>query len=353
MTSKIRQRVAPHTRLLLAVCAVVFLAVCALVPFARAQNADDDGFSLQVSPSPLVATVEPGKTTTLELNIRNTNTKAQNLKMGLKAFSVDPDSGQVTLLNDEPKDVKDFVSFASPNLHLEAGAIFAQKVTIAVPEDAGFTYSFAISIAREEPNKLPDGSSAIQGSVAVFTLLNVNKQGSERKFELSEFAASKHAYQYLPADFNLKLKNTGNTLVQPKGNIFIQRGSNDQKPIAVIPLNDAGGLILPGTSRTLSASWNDGFPHYQTKDDGSKKLVWELSKLSNLRIGKYTAKVVAVYDDGQRDVPITAEVTFWVWPWHLMLGLVVVLILVVVGGYTVARRTAKIVNRKYKNGHKS
>lgn len=315
--------------------------------FAHAQAPSDEGFSLQVTPSPLVATVKPGTTTTLEMNIRNTNSKAQKLKMGLRTFTVDENSGQVNLGNSEPPDVKDFVSFASPTFDVEAGAIFTQKITVDTPKNAGFTYSFAITISRNDAN-LPQTSTGakIKGSVAVFTLLNVDKPGSTRKFELGQFSVGRHVYEFLPATFSVKLKNTGNTLVQPKGNFYIQRGSNDQSPLMVLPLNDSGGYILPSSSRTFTASWKDGFPHYETDPNdpnGTKKhLVWDWGSLSHFRFGKYTAKIVAIYDDGQRDVPVTSEVTFWVIPWRIILGLVVVMSLLIVGVVTIIRKTTRL-----------
>ena len=47
-------------------------------------------------------------------------------------------------------------------------------------------------------------------------------------------------------------------------------------------------------------------------------LKWDSSKLSHLRIGRYTANLVMTYDDGKRDVPLEAVVSFWVIPWRLI-----------------------------------
>lgn len=322
---------------------------------AQAQDKPDDGFSLQVTPSPLVATLKPGQDTTLELAIRNTGTGSQALKMGMSSFTIDEVTGQVNLGDTEPADVKNIVTFSQPTFNLAAGEIVTQKITIKTPPDAAFTYSFATTISRQNPVKPNGSSTAIEGSVAVFTLLGVDREGAERKFELSEFAVSKRVYEYLPADFIIKLKNTGNTLVQPKGNIYIQRGSNDQNPISVIQLNPNGGYILPNTNRILETSWNEGFPHYETVPDGDsgqtkRKLVWNWGDLSQIRIGKYTAKVIAVYDDGVRDVPVVSEVSFWVIPWRILIGFTLFLLLLVIGIVTTVRKSAKLI-KKSKSKH--
>jgi hypothetical protein len=327
------------------------LVFTAAVP-ARAQApSNGPGFALQVTPSPLVATIKPGELSTQELRIRNSSTETQRYKMGLTTFTIDEESGQVNLGNGEPTEIKDFVRFNNPVFSVEPGQLFTQKVLINTPASAGFTYSFAITISRAEPLTPSDGTAAIEGSVAVFTLLNVDRPGVKREFELAEFSSAKRVYEYLPASFSLKLKNSGNTLVQPKGTIYIQRGSDDKEPIATIPLNSGGGYILPDTHRILKVDWDKGFPRYETVDSSdhsssSSELKWHWNDLSQLRIGKYTAKVVAVYDDGQRDIPITSEVTFWVLPWKLIAGSGLVGLLILIGLITTIRRSVKVIRPK-------
>lgn len=343
---------------LLVACVLACVVVLASVSVLRAQDNQDSGFALQVTPSPLVATIKPGESSTLELVIRNSANETQELKMGMRSFTVDEQSGQVDLGNAEPADVKSFVSFAEPNFTLDAGEILIQKITIKTPTDAAFTYSFAITIGRQNPTPSNGSTTTIEGSVAVFTLLSVDRQGAERKFELSQMSASKKMYEYLPADFSIKLRNTGNTLVQPKGTIYIQRGSNDASPLATIPLNPTSGYILPNTNRILTSSWNEGFPHYETKTDEStgqskRTLVWNWGDLSKLRIGKYTAKVVAVYDDGLRDVPVVAEVTFWVMPWRIILVFFVIVLLFVIGLIVTLRGSARAIKRRTPKSHET
>jgi hypothetical protein len=50
-----------------------------------------------------------------------------------------------------------------------------------------------------------------------------------------------------------------------------------------------------------------------------RKLTWDFnSPLSKVRFGHYTADLLAVYDNGQEDVPLEATVSFWVLPWRLL-----------------------------------
>lgn len=328
------------------VIVISFAILCQMIPVANAQA--DEGFSLQVSPSPLVATITPDTETTLELQIRNTNVTAQTLKMGLRPFTIDDSSGQVKLGDTIPQEVAALVTFEAPTFLLEAGQIFTQRIQVHASKSTGFSYNFAITISQQNPPKGSPGQSAIAGSVAVFTLINVNKPGAVRKFELSSLASSRRVYEFLPAEIVVKFKNTGNVNVQPTGTIFIQKRTNDTKPLASLALNENGGYILPGASRTFTVSWNDGFPHHTTTKNGEKtarNLVWQGNDLTKIRFGRYVAKVVAIYNDGQRDVPIMAEVSFWVIPWRAMLVAVLLVAVLVTGIVAVARSTAKAAKR--------
>lgn len=333
-------------RVIIGVVALVVLlgSIVNLQMAAHAETQPNDGFSLQVTPSPLIATIEPGKETTLELRIRNTNTSAEDLKMELRSFRIDKNTGEVRIENQQPTEVKDFVRFGQDTFRLEAGQWYTQRVKVNAPKDAGFSYSFAILISRKNPLPKLDGASRIEGSVAVFTLLNTNRPDATRSLSVASFSSKKRVYEYLPAEFETIVKNNGNTIVQPKGNIFIGRTGNESTPLAVTEVNPGGGYILPSSSRVLKTQWSDGFPG--RAQNGS--LVWDWSKLNQLRIGKYTAKVVLIYDDGKRDIPVYGEVSFWVLPWKILLGLTAILAVLLIGLYTIFRRPIRRVSSKAK-----
>jgi hypothetical protein len=138
--------------------------------------------------------------------------------------------------------------------------------------------------------------------------------------------------------------------VQPYGNIFIQRGSKSTEPLASLKVNEARAYILPDSTRSLKANWSDGFPVYietKTADNATPKrtLQWDWSKITNLRIGKYTAKLVAVYNDGQRDVPLQAEIQFWVIPWRIIGIALLILLFLGFGLWSFISKAAKLAKR--------
>lgn len=338
---------------------VAFVVVYA--PQANAQS-DQGNFSLQVTPSPLVISIKPGESSTSELKIRNTGNKIEYLKIEPKSFNIKNDTGDVTLSDNAPSDIANWVSFSAPTFSILPGEWFTERITFSLPKDSGFSYSFALVISRQNDKATAKpGISAIKGSVAVFTLIAVDRPGAKREVEIVSFESTRRVYEYLPAEFKTTLKNTGNTIVQPYGNIFIQRSKDDNVPISTLPVNEGKGYILPGSSRTLTTMWSAGFPSYvATKDAANskenKKLKWNWNDVANFRFGRYTAKLVAVYNDGTRDVPIEAQVSFWVVPWKILIGTILVCGLLVIGIFTIIKKSflaAKRTKHKHDSNEKT
>ncbi|MGB4759155.1 MAG: hypothetical protein WBP26_03790 [Candidatus Saccharimonadales bacterium] len=318
------------------------------LPAAAQQGSGE--FSLQVTPSPLVTTIKPGVPTEVELRVRNAGGTSEELKIEPRAFSFNSTTGEVELQDTTPPDIAEWISFSSPVFTVKPGEWFSQKIKFSLPKETGFSYSFALVITRKNNPQPTSEGRLLRGSVAVFTLVNVDRPGATRILEVPKFVATKRVFEYLPATFTVEFKNSGNSIVQPYGNIFVQRGSNDTQPLATLPVNETRGYILPDTSRSLESNWTNGFPAYEISKDASGKevrsLKWNFANASEFRFGRYTAKLVAAYNDGQRDIPLVAEVTFWVIPWKILLGVLIVLLLIGAGIWAIIRKLVKTVQRK-------
>lgn len=311
------------------ICLTVGLVTIGLMN--RPVHAAEGEFFLQVSPSPLVATLKPGQQTTLDLKIRNAGTQTEQLTINPRSFKIDNVSGEVDFDDTTPPEVASWLQFGAKSFAIAPGQTCDQKVIINVPKDAGFSYSFALLIQRQDATTQPqlNAGQTLKGQVAIFALMNIDRPGAVRALKIKDFTPESGFYENLPATLKLKLENTGNTIVQPAGDVFIQRGSNDQNPIANIPANGKGGYILPGSVRTLDVKWDNG------KDQS----------LANFRIGYYVAKAVVIYNDGVRDVPVIAEVGFWIIPWKILAGVAVILILIGFGVWTIISKIWKVSHR--------
>lgn len=342
-----------RVRRFLSVVFAVFtsLGIVLGVPGAALAAAPQGNFSLQVTPSPLVTTVKPGEKKEVELKIRNASTSPEELKIEAKSFKFDDATGKVTLDETTPPEIAQWISFSAPRFTVKPGEWYTQKITINLPKESGFSYYFAMVISRTELPVATSAGQLLNGSVAVFTLINVDRPGATRSLDMTALTTSQTVYEYLPATIDIRLKNTGNTIVQPYGNVFIGRGDDvANTPIATLPVNETRAYLLPNSERTLQATWSDGFPVYDVSADASgkeqKNLVWNWDKLSKFKIGRYTVRVVAVYNDGTRDIPVMREVVFWVIPWKAILILLASITAVVLAlRFYIKKRTEKAVKK--------
>jgi hypothetical protein len=337
--------------------AAVLVSIFAVSLFATshpAHAASAKPLNLITSPLPINLVAQPGTTVETDLKVKQNGGDTEQLKVGLMKFAAFGDEGKPKLLDRAAGDdyfdwVKfDKTSFAAPNNVWQV-----VKMTVTVPKTAAFGYYYAVVFSREgdDTRQQTGNTNSINGGSAVLVLLDAKVPGAKRQVSLDSFTSDHGVYEFLPATFSVKLRNTGNVHVVPHGNIFILKGKTQ---IAAINLNDEQGNILPSSKRTYPVDWNDGFPHFEqvvedgkVKLDGNNKavmkLVWSNGGTGSkdvrphLRMGRYTAHLFAVYDDGAKDVPVEAEVSFWVIPWRLLAGALLAIVLVGAGVYSITR----------------
>jgi hypothetical protein len=338
------------------------IAILALVlTHSSVQAADSKPLNLITSPLPINLVVDPGKSVTTDLRVKQASGGDERLKVGLMKFAAFGDEGKPKLLDRAPgDDYFDWVTFDKTTFAAPNNVWQTVKMTITVPKTAAFGYYYAVVFSREGDDARQTGNTnAINGGSAVLVLLDAHVAGAKRQVALDTVTSDHNVYEFLPASFSVALRNTGNVHVIPHGNIFIMKG---KKQIATLSLNEEQGNILPGSKRIYPVDWTDGFPHFEkVVEDGKVKLdakskpvmhlVWGDSGSGgkvfkpHLRMGHYTAHVFAVYDDGARDVPLEAEVSFWVLPWKLFLAavmaVVVIVLLVRLSFYLYKRRLMK------------
>lgn len=313
----------------------VTAAMLALLLPAASQAADSggSGFNIQVSPSPLAVRLNPGERQTATITVRNLSNHSETLVPGLSGFAMGKDGEKIDLKSEVPLGLDQWIKFKQQTLTVAPGGSQPLEIIYDTPSNVGFSYALAITLNQADTKTESQGAT-LKASVAVFNLININRPDAKRELEIQSFKSDKSSYEYLPAGFTLSVRNNGNVIDQPTGNLFIQRSFDDAEPIATIPINQASSYILPGTSRNLNTNWEDGFPRHVTTQTGgveTTKLSWNWKELNSLRMGKYVAKVVLVYNDGHRDIPLIASVSFWVIPWKLILVTLVVGGLVVTG----------------------
>jgi hypothetical protein len=314
-------------------------------------------FNVTTSPLPVLLSTTPGQSVSTTLRVQNSGTKPATFRVSLKKFKANGDSGKPVLLNRQPgDDYFDWVSFDRTVFEAQPQAWNEVKMTIKVPPDGAFGYYYAVVFSNANPTPAPSNTgSAVNGGTAILTLLDVKAPGEKKQLQVVSFNSDKKLYEYLPATFTATVRNTGNTHVSPAGNVFITRGKTT---VATLDLNPSGGNVLPNSERTFITAWKDGFPVFETKrvngqvvsgKDGKpiQQLSWNFSKANHLRFGHYTAHMLLTYDNGTADVPVEAQVSFWVVPWKMLPVIMLALILIGVGLWTSGRGIVRRIRKRW------
>jgi len=292
-------------------------------------SAPQSPFNVTISPDAENLVVQPGGSVSETIQVRNNGLQTENLKATVMTFGTSGQNGVPQLIEPTPND--DFIHWLStptPTFVAEPNVWQSFKVTINPPKTAAFGYYYAIVFSQANQQASTHGNT-LEGQVVSLILLDVKAPGEKRQASLTEFSTPNKLIEFLPENFIVRVHNTGNVHVAPRGNIFIYRNNN---LIGLIQVNIAEGNILPGGYRVYTAQWTDGTPAYVLKRvNDTTYLNWNNFSFGKLRYGQYSAKLELIYNNGESDVPLMAQLSFWVMPWRIIAVLVFVLIVFVAG----------------------
>ncbi len=309
-------------------------AICLLFP--QSTNAQNKLIDVTVSPIYFDYTNNSGETIKDKIRIRNNTSTNLDLKINIGKLGPTEETGSITILDPRPEDSYiQWLKFDSPIISARPQEWTDIPFTITIPGDAAFGYYWAVSLEQTNSSDPNNNTAKVSGAAAIPILLNVKKDGAKTQASVVEFKPKSFINQFLPVEFETKIKNTGNVHIRPRGNIFIS--GQGTKDVAILDVNSESGSILPNLTRLFETSWIDGFiVNEPVMEDGDVKLDdkgkpktelrihWD--KLTHIRYGPYTATLVMVFDDGTRDVLLESKADFWVIPYTVIgIGLIVLI----------------------------
>jgi hypothetical protein len=317
---------------------VLFLAILFALP-SLAQEEEAGGLDLTVSPPVIELVAKPGEIVIEKFRVRNNLTEPVVLQIDARRLISDPTEGNPIPENEPTGEELSWVTFDRPEFTANPREWQDITFTIDIPEDAAYGYYYVFRIKPKDDAAIETTGATVKGELLVVTLLNVMKEGALADSKLVSFSAKNMVNEYLPVDFTVKLENQGNIHVKPRGNIFITRGGGSE--IGILEVNPGIGSILPGGTREFESHWNDGFLVNEPVMENGEVVLDELgnpvtklkinwNKLTSFRIGPYEAKLLMVYDDGEKDVTIEGVTTFWVLPYKAIAVILIILVLIIV-----------------------
>jgi uncharacterized membrane protein len=280
---------------------ILYLLSGAACFFIFAQSAS----AYSISPVKYLITIDPGKTETATIKIKNEEPMPLTFK--LKVMGLSQDAQGKPVITNQADGAGTWVKPEADSVSVDPGNTAEAKYLITAPADAkSGSYYLALAI---EP-VVPEGTG-ISISSRLVSLLTLQVAGMvQESLEIKKWQPASGVFRQKDNwKFNLNIANKGNIEVVMKGTLSIKnwRGqeimSEDKK---------LGNTLLSGAERSL------------TIDSGPQK--------ANIYLpGLYQAKIKVLY--GRTGQTIVDSVNFWYlpnWIWWVLGGIILLIILIIV-----------------------
>lgn len=295
---------------------------------AEPQTVSGVGQALEIAPPVINLKVNPGQSITTQITIRGVSNEPLLVTGQVNDFTAGGnEDGTPKILLDEgessPYSLKSWVG-PLPQLLLEPKKVENMTVTINVPADAAPGGYYGVVRFTGTPPELKDTGVSLSASLGSLLFIRVNGDAKEG-LDVEEFSTHKDGgagwlFESAPINFVERLKNTGNTHLQPAGQITITDMFGQK--VATVNVNLPPRNILPQSTRKFEQPLDSAVI-------GNKML-----------FGRYTAELRLTYGDKQQVV--TSSLTFWIVPWRL----IAILIALLIGGFFLIRFLIKRYNQR-------
>lgn len=302
---------------------VLVASLMATLGRVNAQEGQQSGSGLSISPTRSELRIQAGETGEVEISVRNVTRGAIVAKPFISDFESNDVTGEPKLItNTEKRSSASIANFVSglQDIQLAAGESKNVKYKVSIPRDAapgGYYGAVTFRAVPAEQAGLDSGQVALTANLASLVLVEVPGDITEQiqisgvKVLKGEKAGS--FFTGKPNSASIQIKNNGNGFSKPFGTIVLNNMSG--KEVFKYELNNATprGNILPKTTRTFT-----------DKIEGISKP------------GRYT--LIANVSHGSGGEVITQKVSFWYIPVWLLVTMLVLLLAIAGGVYLLYRK---------------
>jgi hypothetical protein len=316
------------------------IILCAGTVSAVTTGTDSSGQALEISPPVITLSVDPGKTVTTQINIRDISPTKLVVTGQINDFVAAGEDGTPKLLIDEKDQIEDnpysMKTWIAPinSLTLNPKEIKKLPITINVPANAApGGYYATVRFTASAPG-IDSSGVALSASLGSLLLVKVNGDVKEDMSTVEVGASltpggkNNLLFESAPIYFFERIKNSGNIHEQPTGQMTVTDMFG--KKVAVVNINLPPKSILPNSIRRFEQTFD--------KSVIGKKMLF----------GKYTVNMKMVY--GSDSKVLSSSFSFWVIPYRL----IGIAIIIIVSGFFALRFGLKRYNAHIiKQAHRS
>lgn len=303
-----KQQAASTTALFLATFYLLFTT-------AVASAADQNSFTLTITPPLFQMTASPGQDWSSDIKVVNNNPYDITVYTSVMNFLAQGEGGAGKFIpSGSTADIPGGYTLASwfevskAPIFIRAEQSVSVPFTLHVPKDAepGGHYG-AILIGTEPPPKT--GASSVRVSSQLTSLFLVRVSGNvKEEGDIRSFSTEKTLYQEPHANFALRFENKGNVHLLPQGDITIYNMWGKERGRILINQEQDFGNVLPQSIRKFTFEW--------------------AGEQNFFDVGRYKAIATLAFGEKEKKT-VYREADFWVIPVAPALKILAFLILFV------------------------
>ncbi len=262
-------------------------------------------YALKITPTVVELKAKPGEILSRTIEVMNETENPLSITANFSEAEGSESEGGVAKYSKptETSTLANWITFeGESSFDLASGEKRKVSFIVTVPENAPPGGHYAAINWFPQAADVQSGA-AVTGGIATNIALDVAGTVTE-KGDIVSFTTQGDIKKYdkLPVNFVTRINNSGSRHFKPKGSIIVKDMFG--KEVVSLPVNvtNAGGNVLPGSTREFKATWDSGFA-----------------------FGKYTAVLDVMLGGAGKK---TATYEFWVMPAGLAILWVIILIVV-------------------------
>ncbi len=288
----------------------LFLMVAALLSFAPAFPVFAAGDGIGIKPAQISEGMKPGESRQFSVVISNMSGADQTYYLDRRDISGVKDGGTPIFADPNIEktsfELSQWISLDATQIDVPKGQERTLTFTLKVPDNAAPGSHFGGIFVSVQPPKLRESGASVGYEVANIISIRVAGEAVESA-QIRQFSTDNYIYGKPQVAFNVKMENSGNTLIRPTGPLEITNMFGKQ--VATLTFNKDLSGVFPGTTREFSLPWSE----------------------TGTMFGRYEAIISPVYGEDGFKQTVSSSVTFWILPMNIILpslvGLAVLLLI--------------------------